>query len=294
MSKEIRIGIHQSNLSLLALSKLGMLERRLAELEARVEWITLPLGPRTSDYIGANLIDFGGTGATPPIIGQANGIDLVYVATSRPRPIGGILVRSYSPIESVEQLVGKRVALAAGSWLQQLLALSLARAGLDWTAIVPLDLSEGVSHQALLAGQVDAWVTGADAIGAQRTLRYIVKTGDVVSNPSTFFAARAYAERHPEILRAVLETLDEADHWIASHRTEAAHLFLSELGQHTIAAWEEVIAKRPWGLVAISPAFVDEQQRTADVFHRFGLLPRAVEVGEAVLPGFDVPALQRH
>lgn len=283
MTTPIKIGIHQSNLSLVALSKLGTLERRLAEYDAHVEWVTLPLGPRTVDYIGAGLVDFGGTGATPPITGQANGIDLVYVATSQPRPLGGILVRSYSKIETVKDLAGMRIAFAAGSWLQQLLAFSLESAGLVWTDIVPLDLSEAVAHRALHDGHVDAWATGAVAVDGENTLRYVAATGDIISNRSTFFASRVYAEQHPQILRAVLDTLNEADHWIAGHSAEAAHLFLQEIGEHPVARWEEVIGKRPWGLVAINDTFVEEQQRTVDLFHKFGLITRKVSVRDAVL-----------
>lgn len=41
---------------------------------------------------------------------------------------------------------------------------------------------------------------------------------------------------------------------------------------------------RPWGFVAIDDRFVDQQQRATDLFLRFGLLPRKIDVKEATLP----------
>jgi sulfonate transport system substrate-binding protein len=283
MSISVRIGIHATNLSLAALSKSGILERKLEGQGAHVQWVKLPLGPKTPDYIGANLIDVGGTGATPPITGQANDIPLVYIATSKPRPLGGIYVRAFSPIQSVHDLKGKRVGLAVGSWLQQLLALSLRAQGVAWADIVPLDLSEAVSHEALLGGQIDAWATGTTGLDEPEVLRAIVHTRDVISNPSTFVARREFAEQHPELLQLVVDSLDEIDHWVQDNPTEAAQLFVHEIGEYTAQEWERAIRARPWGLVPVTESFLDEQQETANAFSDFNLLRHRINVREALL-----------
>lgn len=285
MTATIRIGFHANNPTLLALSGSGILEDRLRSLDVEVEWLRIDGGARTVDYIGAGLIDVGGTGATPPIDAQAKGIDLVYIATSLSRPVGGILVADDSLIRTPAELRGGRVALSAGSWHQHLLAAALEHAGVAWSEILPLDVPEPLAIKALHAGAIDAWTTGEENPRVIAGLRFIARTGDLVSNPSVFFARRDFAQQHPLLLELVVQALDAADRWIEAHPREAARRLALAARSHVDATgWEAYIRARPWGLVAIDDVFLDQQQHAADLFDRFGLLPRKVDVREATLP----------
>jgi sulfonate transport system substrate-binding protein len=283
MSRQIRLGIHASNPSLLALSKTEFLQHRV-NAGVAIEWVRLPAGPKSIDYIGANLIDISGTGATPPIAGQASGVPLAYIATSRPRPVGGIAVRADSAIRSLADLRGKTIALGLGSWLQQLLVTALNRVGLEWIDIVPLDLQDGPAQSALAAGDIDAWVTGNSLIEEGGLFRLIARTGDLVSNPSVFFARRDFAERNLDLVEAVVRALDDVDHWISGNPGEAAAVLSAAAGNGTpLAQLRSDIQHRPWGLIPVGNPFLAEQQAAADLFYRFGLLPRAIDVREATL-----------
>jgi sulfonate transport system substrate-binding protein len=264
------------------LSRSHFLEERLAGHDTDVAWVRFREGPRTVDYIGAGVIDLGGTGATPPISGQAKGVPLVYVATSAGRAVGGIAVAAGAPIANVADLRGKRVGLAVGSWLQQLLVTALERAGVGWREIVPLDLPDSIAEAALRDGRIDAWATGTAL--DDPAFRFVARTGDVISNPSVFFAGRRFAEEQRDVLEIVVAALDEADSWTSAHPAEAARLLAADTDFGGDAAgWERVIRARPWGLHAIDDAFIDEQQRTADAFFANGLLGRKIDVREALL-----------
>ena len=100
----LRIGIHPNNPTLTALSRTSFLQERLGG-RADVRFVDVGPGPRSIDFIGANLVDVSGTGATPPIIGQAAGVPLVYIATSEARPLGGLVVAA------AELLVTERIVV---------------------------------------------------------------------------------------------------------------------------------------------------------------------------------------
>jgi sulfonate transport system substrate-binding protein len=278
----LRLGLHPHNLSLRVLSGTHILEDYLHGRNVDIEWVRFPDGPRTPDYIGAGILDIGGTGATPPIAGQAKGIPLVYVATSAGRAFGGIAVAADGPIRELADLQGKRVGLAAGSWLQALLVTALGEAGVPWSEIVPLDLPDGHAEAALRRGGIDAWATGN--LLEDPAFRFVARTGGIISNPSVFFAGRAFAEDHRDVLERVVAAIDDADAWTATHSTAAAHILAAdaEFGGKRIA-WEAVVRARAWGLRAIEDGFLDEQQRTADAFFRHGLIGRRIDVRDAQL-----------
>jgi sulfonate transport system substrate-binding protein len=284
MTTSVRIVLHPNSLSLHVLHRLGLLEKRLAGGAVQIKWLKIGGGARTPDYLGADLADIGGTGSTPPITGQGNGISLVYAAVTHPRNFGGIAVRDDSAVKTVADLRGKIITHSGGSWHQTLIATALERAGLRWSDIVPLDLPEEISRQQLLAGAVAAWASG-ELVGSNvEGARFIAHTGEVFANRFVFFARRAFAERHPGLLEAVIAAVNEAERWIADHPNEAARYLLDALGRDNLEQWQALLTSRQWGLVPVDAKVLDEQQSAADVLHRFGLITRKIDVRDATLP----------
>src|SRR5204863_6505186 len=113
--KTLRIGFQKYG-TLILLKGKGTLETALKPLGYNVTWTEFPAGPQLLEGLNVGAIDYGSTGEAPPIFAQAAGAPLVYVAHEPPAPRGeAILVPKDSPIGSVAQLKGKKVALNKGS-----------------------------------------------------------------------------------------------------------------------------------------------------------------------------------
>ncbi len=109
--KVVRIG-YQKYGTLVLLKGRGNLEPKLKALGYRVQWSEFPSGPPLLEALNAGAIDFGSAGETPPIFAQAASDALAYVAHEPAAPQGeAILVPKASPIRSVADLRGKKVAL---------------------------------------------------------------------------------------------------------------------------------------------------------------------------------------
>ena len=108
--KVVRIG-YQKYGTLVLLKGKGLLEKKLKSIDYTVEWTEFPGGPQLLEALNAGAVDFGSTGETPPIFAQAANAPLVYIAHEPPAPRGeAILVPKDSPIKSVADLKGKKVA----------------------------------------------------------------------------------------------------------------------------------------------------------------------------------------
>src|ERR1700741_5244152 len=111
----LRIGYQKSGL-LAILKAQGSLDKKLKPLGYSIKWFEFPAGPQLLEALNANSVDFGYTGAPPPVFAQAGGVRFAYVgAEPSGRHAEAILVRSDSALHSVAQLKGKRVALQKGS-----------------------------------------------------------------------------------------------------------------------------------------------------------------------------------
>jgi sulfonate transport system substrate-binding protein len=129
--REVRLGHQKGSATLLILKAEGTLEQRLGELGYTVSWHEFTSGPPLLEALNAGSLDFGPTGAPPPIFAQAAGADLVYALASKPSPrTQGIIVPPDSAIQDPEGLKGTKVAVAKGSSAHALLARALATSGL--------------------------------------------------------------------------------------------------------------------------------------------------------------------
>src|SRR6476619_2262663 len=124
--RDLRIG-YQKYGTLVLLKERGLLEQRLAPQGWTVTWTEFPGGPQLLEALNVGAIDFGTTGEAPPIFAQAAGAPLVYVGYEPAAPRGeAIIVPKDSPIQSVADLKGRKVALNKGSNVHYLLVRAIA------------------------------------------------------------------------------------------------------------------------------------------------------------------------
>lgn len=284
----VTIGVHASNPSLYHLYHLtrhGFAQQELEPLGESVAFHPYSNGVRTGELLSRGVIDFGGTGSTPPVTAQAEGHDLVYTAVSAPRPEhGALLVPEDSPLRTAADLKGARVHLAIGSWQTHLIAKALDDAGLSYADDITAERSTEDSEQLLRTGAVAAWVAqGPQLAAARRTggLRTLIRTGDVITDRSVFFTRRDLAEQRPEIIEALTRALRRADDWAAAHPRDAARIASADLGGR-VDDWESALTALPWRIEEVGDAFLAEQQEAADIFHRTGFIERPVTVADAV------------
>ncbi len=282
----ITIGVHHSNPSLLYLSRLDYANEELATVGERAAFHAYTNGVLTGDLMGHGIIDFGGTGSTPPVTAQAAGHDIVYAATSAPRPAHGcLLVLEDGPVRSVADLKGSTIHLAVGSWQTHLVATALDDVGLSYARDITAVPSGDDSEKLLRSGQIAAWVAqGAQLVAAMRTggVHAVIPTADVISDRSVFFARRELIEQRPEAVAALLRALQRADDWAAAHPREAAEI-AAEVRGGAVDDWETALRSLPWRIEPVTKAFLAEQQQAADIFARLGVIERPITVAEATV-----------
>ncbi|MEA3120391.1 MAG: sulfonate transport system substrate-binding protein, partial [Paraburkholderia sp.] len=155
--KTLRIG-YQKYGAFVLLKARGTLEKRLASQGISVSWLEFPAGPQLLEGLNAGAFDIGTAGETPPIFAQAAGVEFVYIGNEPPAPASeAIVVPHDSPIKTVADLRGKKVALNKGSNVHYLLVRALENAGLQYADIRPAYLSPADARAAFTQGSIDAW-----------------------------------------------------------------------------------------------------------------------------------------
>jgi sulfonate transport system substrate-binding protein len=287
----LRIG-YQKYGTLTVLKGRGGLEERLARLGVQVSWNEFPAGPQLLEGLNVGSIDFGTVGEAPPVFAQAAGADLVYVANQPPAPKGeAILVQKNSPIRTLADLRGKKVALNKGSNVHYLLVKALEHAGIPYADITPVYLAPADARAAFEKGAVDAWaIWDPFYAAAQRQLdaRVLTDGTGLVANLQFYLASRGYAQRRPDVIAAIVDELGKLDAWARDHPKDVAAALGPQVGLPPDVA-NLAAGRLAYGIAPITPDVAREQQKIADTFYQLKLIPRAIRVSDA-LPAAPVAA----
>jgi sulfonate transport system substrate-binding protein len=282
--KEFRIGYQKIGLIVVARQQ-GSIEKRLAPQGIAVRWVEFQAGPPLLEALNAGSIDFGYTGDAPPIFSQAAGGNLVYAAASAPSGDGeAIVVKANSPIRTVADLKGRTVAVGRGTSSHNLLVAALEKAGLSFSDIKPAYLLPSDAGAAFANDSVDAWAIWDPYFAlaqARNDTRVLVTSAQVFEVSAYFLANKTFAGAHPGIVAGALAALTESAVWAAANRDQVAQALAAVTGiPYPI---QKVAADRTqFGVRPLSDAVLSSQQATADRFHRVGLIPRAIQVRDAV------------
>jgi sulfonate transport system substrate-binding protein len=281
--KVVRFG-YQKYGTFLLLKARGLLEKKLAPLGYSVAWTEFPGGPQLLEALNVGALDFGITGEAPPIFAQAAGAPLVYVATEPAAPLAeAILVPKGSPLKTVADLKGKRVALNKGSNVHYLLVEALAHAGLRYGDITPVFIKPSDARAAFEHGDVDAWViwdpfqAAAEVAIEARTL---VNGQGLVSNHQFYLGERQFIAANPAVIDAILESVREIDAWARGNIDQAATELSPAVGIPT-PVLKLALSRQAWGVEPITPSVVAEQQKIADTFFALGLIPKPIKIDAA-------------
>lgn len=284
--KVIRMG-YQSAGDLVRVS--GVLEKRLEPLGVKVEWAQFAQGPQLMEAMNVGKIDLGSVGETPPIFAQAAGAPIVYaVSLGRSSSSGkgsAIVVPPNSPIKTLADIKGQEVFFQKASASHYLLLRALEEVGLKYSDIQVRSLPTVETASAFLEGKIPVWVTGdpylalAEKLGKVR----ILKTAAGLDTPGGYYIAlRKFAVENPELLRIVIEEIDKIGQWANTHPQETAKL-LAPFQKLPLDVIEVVVQRRTYQLRPITPALVKEQQRITDYFYKNSLLPKPLNIQEALL-----------
>ncbi len=284
-TREVRIGFQKYG-TLTLLKGRGTLEPRLAEKGITVKWTEFPAGPVLLEGLNVGSIDFGTVGEAPPIFAQAAGANLVYVGHEPPSPASeAIVVPKGSPLRTLADLRGKKVALNKGSNVHYLLVKALEKAGIAYADIQPVFLPPADARAAFERGAVDAWAIWDPFLAAaehQLGARVLADGSGLVANHQFYLAARPYAEKNADIVAIVLEEVAKVDDWGRQHLAEVAAILARQTGLEPAVL--ELAAKRySYGVKPVSAAVIAEQQKIADTFLNLKLIPAAIVVKHAQL-----------
>ena len=281
---EIRIGTQKGGF-FPAVRQRRSVEDAFRPLGIEVKWIDFQFGPPLLEAINAGSVDFGFVGDTPPIFAQAGGAAIRYVAVVKSDGTNqAIIVPKDSPIKTLADLKGKRIAFGKGSSAHNLLVAALEKAGIAWSDITPAPLAPADATAAFAKGAVDAWSIWDPylALAELKDSARVIAFDKDVHKPNAFYIARSgFLEKYPAQVARLNTIFASEGVWADAHHEEVAKAQADATGVD-IEAIRRFVGRSNYRVVPIDDEVIASQQAVADRFARLGLIPKPVKVSDIV------------
>ncbi|HTU83978.1 MAG TPA: ABC transporter substrate-binding protein [Solirubrobacteraceae bacterium] len=270
------------------LSAAGLLNK----LPFKVVWSDFTSGPPMMQAMSAGALDVGGVGDAPPVFAAAGGAKIAIVAAIHNDPnSAALVVPKNSPITSISQLKGKKIAVAQGSSADYHLLTVLTKAGLTVhdVSLEYLQPAEGLA--ALNSGSVAAWDIWSPFIEQARVehgARILVNGNGYGSNFSYVVASREALGNGAKAaaIRDYIKTLAQAHAWVNAHPQAWAAQWAKATGLPLNvmvgAANDDTQSFAP-----ITPQIVANEQGLVNAFSAAGLIPSKYDFSQYSYSGFN-------
>lgn len=281
---EIRIGTQKGGF-FPAVRQRHSVEDAFKPLGIEIKWVDFQFGPPLLEAINAGSVDFGFVGDSPPIFAQAGGAGIRYVAAVKSDGnTQAIIVPQNSPIKTLADLRGKRIAFGKGSSAHNLLIAALEKVGVAWSDITPAPLAPADATAAFVKGSVDAWSIWDPylALAELKENARVIAFDRDVHKPNAFYIARAdFVEKSPALVARLNSIFASEGRWADTHHEEVARAQAEATGVD-IEAIKRFVDRSNYRVVPIDDDIIRSQQAVADRFARLGLIPKPVNVSDIV------------
>lgn len=228
--RELRLDYATYSPSSLVLKRFGWLDEDFKSRGIPVKWVFSAGSNRALEYLNAGSIDIGSSAGLAALLARTNGnpIRSPYIF-SRPEWTA-LVVPKDSPIKTLADLRGKKVAATKGTDPYLFLLRALHTVGLKRADIEHVSLQHADGRVALEQGRVDAWA-GLDPLMASAELNNGARLlyRNVAFNTYGFLNVREeFLQQHPDEARRVIGHYERARKWILANPTEAATILADE------------------------------------------------------------------
>ncbi|MCV7224827.1 aliphatic sulfonate ABC transporter substrate-binding protein [Mycolicibacterium komossense] len=265
----------------------------------KVKFARFDYGPPLVQAAASGDIDLGSVGDVPPITGAAKQFGFKVVGVQRgaddTKAAENIIVPKDSPVQSLADLKGKKIAVPQGSSAHGLALLALKSVGLSPKDAELVYLSPAAGATAFNTGKVDAWSiwNPQSAVAVADGARIIAKGLPPIDQVNNYYVAGDKSLTDPTRRAALTDVLTRVARiftWAQQHPDDYAKAVAKETGVSLEDA-KATVESFPFKITQVLPEDVKSEQALSDAFSEAGEIPIKVDfttVTDNILPdGFD-------
>ena len=274
----LRIGFLRAPTDLALARENGSLEKALAAHNVKLQWSgTFSSAAPAYEAMNAGSIDITTGSSTAFVTAISAGLPLVFFGYQAMSPDGeGIVVRKQSPLKTLADLRGKKVAVNKGGTGEYLLSRALQSAGMKESDVQKEYLTPTDSGSAFVGGHVDAWAVWDPFLSLARQSydgRLLTNGNQLGSeNAVGYFVTTSFYQQHPEVVKIFWEVMKQQNAWAKQHPHVAGKIWAQQMGRLGDGLGDQLGAVNNVPLSPVGAAQRQHIQHVAEWYLQQGLI----------------------
>jgi sulfonate transport system substrate-binding protein len=262
----------------------------LKDVPYRIEWKEFPAAAPLLEALSAGAIETGLVGDAPFTFAAASNAPMKAIAAIRQSREGlAILVPEKSAIQSFDDLRGKKIATGRGSIGHQLVLAALEAKGWKPGDVQIVFLAPSDAKIAYMQGSVDAWSVWEPYVSQEEVLfksRRVISAEGLTPGLSFQVASPEGIRDKRAELQDFVRRLTAARAWSLGNVNSYAETWgrLMNIPTAVPLNW---LARARIHIVPIDEGVVADEQKTIDLYFRFGLINRKLDAADIVDRSFS-------
>jgi sulfonate transport system substrate-binding protein len=276
----LRVGDQKGN-SQAVMEAAGLLK----DVPYKIEWKEFAAAAPLLEALSAGAIDTGLVGDAPFTFAAAAGVPVKAIAAVRQSGEGlAIVVPEKSAIKSFDDLRGKKIATGRGSIGHQLILAALESKGWQSSDVQIVFLAPSDAKVAYTQGSVDAWSTWEPYVSQEEVLfksRRVITAEGITPGLGFQVATPTAIKDKRDQLQDFVRRLVAARTWSQNNVAGYAETWgkLMNIPASVPLNW---LARARIHITPIDDAVVSDEQKTIDLYHRWGLIKQSLNAAEIV------------
>lgn len=194
-----------------------------------IELVPMKTGTEVTEALVGGAVDIGSVGETPltSLLTKTDVVGVVGTAVSTDGSYAQVVVQKDSPIQSIDDLKGKKIATKIGSGSYRALNDWCVKNGCSLNDFEILNTAPNAILAAIEAGSVDAgiWFAPTTSIAVAKGFgRIMMNFKGANEGQASWVVNRAFAEENPEVVVKFLAATMDAQNILVNDHEEAARL----------------------------------------------------------------------
>lgn len=228
LPKEIKLDYAYYAPTSLVVKNQKLLEKALPN--TKIKWVFSQGSNRSLEYLNSGSVDFASTAGLAAVLSRANGSPVKTVYIQSQPEWTALVVPKDSPIKSLKDLKGKKIAATKGTDPFLFTLQALDTVGLNKKDVQLVHLQHPDGKTALERKQVDAWA-GLDPLMASAQVQSGAKLlyRNVGFNSYSVLSVKEpFTQSSPEAIEAVIKAYEQARKWAKANPDKLAQLLATE------------------------------------------------------------------
>lgn len=279
--KEIRLDYAYYSPPALVIKKFGWLEQEFKG--SAIKWVFSQGSNNSLEFLNSGSSDFASTSGISALVSRANGYPVKTVYIFNTQEASALAVHKDSPIRSVAELKGKKVAATKGTDPFFFLLRTLHANGLKKNDVEIVHLQHPEGRIALDKKLVDAWA-GLDPHLAAAELdsgARLIYRNPTFSSFGFLNTTDEFARRHPETLVRVLRVYERARLWILANPEETAKL-VAEESKQSVPVIRQQLSRANFKQPVPAAIHIDSIRATLPILVEEEIVKKGVDLNKAL------------